>query len=266
MRKAALQLVVIGLLAACSEPPEAPGFDRIEANPLKHGERLAQVLGCAGCHGADLTGQDWSYPGFATMSTANLTLAAAGYSPEQLEAVIRTGRKPGGRELWSMPSHLFTGLSDADLKPLVAFLKAQPRRGQDYPEPIFHDEARQEMAAGIYKSSATEARELGGQPAPDAGPGHDQARYMVRATCAECHGIDLRGAEPFPGAPPRPDLRMVAGYSKADFMTLMTTGKAAGNRELPMMSGVARRRFAKLSAAERERIYAYLVALAKKDP
>ena len=59
---------------------------------------------------------------------------------------------------------------------------------------------------------------------------------------------------------------MVSAYSKADFMTLMITGKATGNRELPLMSSVARGRFAKLTPAEREAIYAYLVALAKKDP
>jgi cytochrome c553 len=266
MKLAGIQIFLVALLAACSQPAKFPGFDQVTADPIKHGGRLAQVLGCAGCHGADLSGQDWSSADFVTMHTANLTIAAARYSPDQLEAVIRTGRKPGGRELWDMPSHLFTGLSDHDMKPLVAYLKAQPKRGQAHPDPVFYDQARKEMAAGIYKSSAAEARELGAKPAPDAGPGHDQARYMVRATCAECHGVDLRGGVPFPDAPFRPDLRMVSAYSKADFMTLMITGKATGNRELPMMSGVARGRFARLTPAERDSIYAYLVALAKKDP
>lgn len=264
MRRILSAICVFTLLSGCSAKPI--GFDQTGKDAVEQGKRLVAVLGCAGCHGADLTGEDWSAPSFVTMRTANLTFAAARYSPEQLEGVIRGGRKPGGRELWDMPSHLFTRLSDHDMKPLVAYLKAQPKRGQSHPDPVFYDQARKEMAAGIYKSSAAEARELGAKSAPDVGPGHDQARYMVRATCAECHGVDLRGGVPFPGAPFRPDLRMVSAYSKADFITLMITGKATGNRELPMMSAVARGRFARLTPAERESIYAYLVALAKKDP
>lgn len=266
MRRTGLHLLLLGLLAGCGQSSAAPSFDQVGNTPQEHGERLAHVLGCTGCHGQDLTGKDWSSADFVRMSTANLTVAAADYTPAQFDTTIRTGRRPDGRELWDMPSHLFTNLRDRDMSALIAYLRAQPRCGEAHPVPIFYALARKEMAAGTYKSSATEAKEVGSRLAPDAGPGHDQARHIVRATCAECHGVELRGGVPFPGAPFRPDLRMVAAYSKGDFMTLMTTGKAAGNRELPMMSGVSRGRFAKLTASEREGIYAYLVALAKKEP
>lgn len=254
------------LVAACGAAPPQPGFDRTGKSGIEEGRRLATVLGCNGCHGADLTGQDWSAPGFITQTTANLTQTAARYTRKQMEEMIRTGKQPGGRELWDMPSHLFTRLSDHDMQTLLNFLYAQPRRGMRHPDPGFFADAKKEMAAGTYYSSAEGVRRNGQKPMPDAGPGHERARYIVRATCAECHGEDLRGGVPHPGAPPRPDLRMVAAYSAADFDRLMTTGKAVGNRELKLMSGVARGRYAHFTGEEREAVRLYLTALAKRDP
>lgn len=261
MARTRLTMVLAALLAGCASEPGGPSFDRTSDDELAQGKRLATVLGCAGCHGPDLTGKDWSSEGFVTMRTGNLTQAAARYSKQELEAVIRTGRRPGGRELWDMPSHLFTRLAKADMDPLLAYLRSQPPKGAIPADPVFEAQARKEMASGLYKSSAREAIELGEVQAPAAGTGHDLARYIVRTTCAECHGVDLRGGIPFPGAPFRPDLRVVSAYDKADFMRLLTTGKAAGNRELPMMSTAARNRYAHLTDAERAAIYAYLKAL-----
>jgi hypothetical protein len=51
---------------------------------------------------------------------------------------------------------------------------------------------------------------------------------------------------------------IVAGYDEAAFRTLMKTGKALGDRELPMMSGVARGRFANFTDDEVGDLYAFL--------
>jgi len=61
--------------------------------------------------------------------------------------------------------------------------------------------------------------------------------YLARTSCTECHGLNLRGGDQ------APDLRIAAGYSFDTFMELMWHGKALGNRELPLMSQVARGRF-----------------------
>ena len=122
-----------------SEPVAAIQFERASADPVRHGERLSLVLGCSGCHGADLKGEDWSEPGFGRLWTANLTRAAERYTEDQLEAVVRSGSKPDRTELWGMPSHLFTQLSDDDLAAVIAFLRSKPPAGDVHPPPLFED-------------------------------------------------------------------------------------------------------------------------------
>jgi mono/diheme cytochrome c family protein len=70
------------------------------------------------------------------------------------------------------------------------------------------------MAAGTIKSSRTQVNEEGkssrtqvneegsGWP-PDAGEQHAIWRYIARATCAECHGMNLQGGQPTPEATPQ---------------------------------------------------------------
>lgn len=254
-------LLTLAVLAACSRPAPQSPFDRLAADPIAHGERLAAVLGCKGCHGKDLTGQDWSAPDFVDMHTANLTVSAQQHSADDLKVMIAHGRRPGGRELWDMPSYLFTRVPDSDVEAIALYLKTLQPVGKAWPDPVFYDGARQEMAKGIYRSSAVEAKARSTNGGPDAGPAFERGRQIVRATCAECHRIELDGKQSYPGEPPRPNLRIVASYSEPDFLNFMITGKAAGNRELQMMSGVARGRFSKMSDAERRAVYAYLKRL-----
>jgi hypothetical protein len=47
----------------------------------------------------------------------------------------------------------------------------------------------------------------------------------------------------------------VVSYERADFVKLMRTGKAAGNRELPLMSATARARFRHFSDDELNAVY-----------
>jgi mono/diheme cytochrome c family protein len=254
------------VLTACGAATSSPRFEQLSNDPVKHGERVATVLGCTDCHGKDLTGADWSEPGFIVQHTANLSLTAAQNEPVALRTMIVSGRGTGGRELWGMPSFLFTRLTDADMDAVISFLRSAPPKGQRWPDPVMLEGARKEIAAGNFKTSSDEVREKGAQMPPDAGPENSLGAYIARATCAECHGIDLRGGIPFAGAAPRPDLRIVAAYDPEDFERLLVTGKAAGNRELGLMSAVARGRFAHLTRPERSALYAYFSAVAAKDP
>ena len=266
----AFLLVGLGLIAACgseraNDPApavEAAQFQRASADLVSHGERLARVLGCFGCHGADLTGEDWSEPGFGRLWTANLTRAVPRYSDAQLAAMIRSGARPDGSELWEMPSHLFTRLTAGDMTALIAFLRSRTPVGAVHPGPLFEDAARREVAAGTFKSSRAQVNEEGGRWPPDAGEQHRLGRYIVRATCAECHGMDLQGGQPHPDAVPRPDLRIVApAYDEAAFVRLLRNGKALGDRELSMMSGVARGRYRYFTDDELNAVRQYLLAV-----
>lgn len=258
-----LGLSLVLALAACEAAPKeaAISLTRVSDDPLVHGRRVADVLGCTGCHGADLTGRDWSEPGFGQLWTSNLSRVTTRYSDIELEQAIRGGMRPDGSELWGMPSHIFTHLSDSDMGAVIAFLRSVTPAGTDHPRPVFEAGARAEIASGLLKSAPAEVREQGETWPPDLGAEHGLGRYIARATCAECHGVDLRGGTPYPGASPRPDLRMVAAYEPEAFQRLLRTGVAAGDRELGLMSEVSRGRFSKLTDPEVEALYRYLAGI-----
>jgi len=264
-------VIAIICLPGCDRQPnagaEAPRiqFQRTSADPARHGERLAAVLGCTGCHGADLTGEDWSEPGFGRLWTANLTRIVPDHSDAALAEIIRSGRR-ADRDLWEMPSHLFTHLTGDDMEALIAFLRSRPPTGAAHPPPAFEEDARREIAAGTFRSSRAQVAELGELWPPDAGDNHALGRYIVRATCAECHGMDLRGGQPNPQAAPRPDLRMVAAYEPAQFRRLLREGIAVGDREVGLMSEVARGRYRHLTDAELAAVHLYLRRVAEIAP
>lgn len=265
-------LVAALALSACGphepSPPEAAqvNFARVSSDPIAHGERLSVVLGCSGCHGENLDGKDWSDPEFVIMWTSNLSRAMPTYSDAQLKKTITGGVRPDGSLLWDMPSHLFTKLAAEDMRALTQFLRSKPATGSLHARPQFKPAARKEMAAGLYKSSAAHVAEQGNQWPPDMGSEHALGRYIARATCAECHQMDLRGGVPYPGAPPRPDLRVAGSYDSGAFQRLMRTGIAAGDREVGLMSGVARSRYSKFTDAEIAAVHGYLVAVARQNP
>ena len=225
--------VLIGL-AACSKTPDAPSADPgpsrlalVSSEPVKHGERIAKVLGCTGCHGDDLAGKDWSEPDYGTLWTANLTSSGARWSDADLSQMIAAGKRPD-RALMEMPSALFARLHPAEVAALAAYLKSLDPVGPAHPEPVIRPLLAKEIAAGTYRDSA-----------------QDVADHVGKAPS---------------------DLRMVAAYSPEDFTRLMTMGKAAGNREVGLMSEAARRRYANFTPGERGAVYGYLAELARRDP
>ena len=267
MRLAFFIAVAVGI-AGCgggtpTPPKQAPtGFERLSPDAAGHGERVARLLGCVGCHGEDLTGEDWSEAIYGVLWTANLTQAVARYDEAQLIAAIEGGVRPDGSALWGMPSHLFTQLAPADRVALIAFLRSKAPAGEVHPLPSFTALARQEMASGLFKSSPAEVREQGRRWPPDAGAKHRLGRYIVRATCAGCHGMDLAGRQPGPGTTPRPALRIaMARYDDAAFARLIRTGAAVDGRYLGLMSEVARSRYSRMTDAEIRAVSAYLRAL-----
>ena len=239
-------------------------FDVVSRNPVENGERLSAVLGCIGCHTPDLTGEDWSDPDLGVLWTANLTQSAAAFTADELTAMIVEGRRPD-RALMDMPSYLFAKLHPDDLAALVAYLRTLPANGARHPDPVIGPKLAEDIASGKFKDSVQRVADLQDEAPPFLGPEHEFARFVLRATCAECHGMNLQGsAEQIPDAPPRPGLQVVGEYSAADFSTLMKTGKATGDRELNLMSAVARRRYSHFTDREIEAIYAYLGELARR--
>jgi hypothetical protein len=61
-----------------------------------------------------------------------------------------------------------------------------------------------------------------------------------------------------------PDLVVVGAYSQADFARLMKTGIAVGDRQLGLMTAVAKTRFSQLHDLEVQALYDFLTARARE--
>src|SRR3954471_4560916 len=274
MKPALLLLAALAGLGGCrearrAEAPAPPQFERAvdgatgRSALVAHGARLATVLGGNGCHGADLAGHVWSDdPREAILFTSNLTRALPGYSDAELERTIRFGARPDRSPLWEMPSQIFTHLSAPDMAALIAWLRTMPPAGQAHPRIVIGPQGRELIARGEIEPAPKMVRDnLRVWPARVDGR-HDWARYMIRATCAECHGLTLTGHHDDPAHSP-PDLVVAGGYSRAEFRHLMRTGEPTGGRRLGLMAQVARSRFAHFTDREVDAIYDYLKARAE---
>jgi mono/diheme cytochrome c family protein len=115
------------------------------------------------------------------------------------------------------------------------------------------------IVAGLYPSSVAEARAARAVPWPALGDSLALGRYVAQTACAECHGGTLAGGR---GPVAGPDLAITLGYDRAAFTRLMRTGRGIGDRDLGLMSSVARDRFALLTDAEVDALHEYLTARA----
>jgi len=75
---------------------------------------------------------------------------------------------------------------------------------------------------------------------------------LARSACGECHGANLAGGDE------APTLQIVKAYSFHDFEKLQRTGFALGNREVGLMSLMARNRFSLLTDQELTELYQFL--------
>src|SRR5205085_4866859 len=96
----ALALAACGRAQQPSAPQQAPAIRFAWAagqTQHQHGERLARVLGCRGCHRQDLQGQPWEEEANLAISfSSNLTRALPAYSDALLERAIRQGVRLDG--------------------------------------------------------------------------------------------------------------------------------------------------------------------------
>ena len=227
---------------------------------ITEGMRLARIRGCIGCHGDNLEGQLFiDETLIATVASPDLTRSVREFSDSELERIIRRGIRPDGRSVVVMPSGMFAPLRDEDLGKIIAYLRSVPAANGQQRGVRLGPLARVMFTAGEFKPAAVEAREAAaastffpGAEAPTA-----EGAYIARTVCTECHGMKLEGQ-----GQRAPDLRIAAGYTLDQFTQLMRTGKAPGNRELSLMSKVARSRFSNFTDEEVRALHAYLVARA----
>ena len=245
--------------------PAAFAFDGADATTrearLKHGERLAWILGCKGCHGSNMQGGNVTKddPGFGDMNAPNVTLKMAEYSDAELDQLLRHGKPKDGREFWFMPVESYQFLADADVAALTAYLRTLKPEGKQLPPIRIGEGLKQQSAAGILVSSAGMLKRYREQAPPDLGERHAYGRQLSRIVCAECHNSSLQGFEGF-----TPDLDIAGAYSATELETLLTTGKGKTKADLGLMSESARHRFARMTPHERSAVIAYVKARAER--
>jgi cytochrome c553 len=231
-----------------------------DSRSVIEGRRLSIVRGCSGdCHGMEIEGGVFiDNLLLARLVAPNLTAAVRKYSNADLARIIRSGVRPDGSSVIGMPSEMFSGLTDEDLGKILSYLRSVPPHPGPAPERRLGPIARVAFVAGKLRPAAELARQaaLLNSTYPQDGDSTAAGGYLARTSCTECHGLDLRGGDT------APDLRIAAGYSFEAFAGLMRRGRALGNRELPLMSRVARGRFSHFTDQELRVLYTYLIARA----
>lgn len=229
------------------------------AAAIARGDRLAHAFGCTDCHRPNLEGA--FIPDFGVWSL-NLTQLATTFSDQDFDRAVRHGLRPDGTSVAEyMPSDAFQYMSDADLADILGFIRAHAPHGAARAVPSYGLAQRYALLTGKGKTGQMWFSLQ--KPALDLGPKYERGRRIAMTACGECHTTSLEGASPpQPGLPP--NLSIVAAYDRGAFLHFMHTGKAAGNRELPMMSAVARVRIGHLSDPDLDALYDYLAARGRR--
>jgi Cytochrome c len=126
-----------------------------KADPIKSGEYLATIAGCAVCHSMTkkgprrandprvLAGSEgpFSDPGFGKVWAPNLTpdreTGLGRFYPEPIKQAIRTGVRLDGKRMappMSIMSPHYSGIAEDDLDTVVAYLKARKPARHQVPE------------------------------------------------------------------------------------------------------------------------------------
>ena len=279
MRLMGLLLTIVSL-SACHQSLDESEKPTVAATPLSfdgaqtsvpaamraHGERLSHLLGCRGCHTVTLQGHLFNddTPAIGKIYASNLTRVLPTMSDAQLEALLRTGRHPVRSDLWVMPSEVFQRLSAADMAALIAHLRTVEPAGAPTPPPSFTERGRADIASGKTKPVADYVAKYQVKLPPDLGPTQAFGRYLVGATCSECHGGDLTGIPDFEANLATPDLDIAGAYSEAELARLISTGQGKTPRDLGLMSEVGKTHFAYLTPHERSAIVGYIKARAAR--
>lgn len=237
-------------------PANAP-LGRLPAGNAEEGGRLARVLGCRGCHDADLGGRVFAdIPNVARLVAPNLTRLRADYDEDDFLRLMRAGAKQDGSLALVMPNKSHQRLTDQQLADLYAYLHSAPDSGRELPPTQLRPLGRLGIVLGEYdledlRADAPESAAV----LADRGEA-DRGRHLALVACGECHGLDLAGA-PGDGTPP---LVVAKAYSEAEFIRLMREGvtKAGTESASGLMSRVARSRFAHLTDAEVAALKAFL--------
>lgn len=231
---------------------------------LADAERQARLLGCLSCHGEGLRGRlMFDAPNVARIWAPNINELATRATDQQLARAIRQGIGHDGRDLFVMPSGLYSRLSDQEVAALIVWVRSLPRRGEATPGIEWGPIGRYALARGEIPSAHDKVELFRIRQPFDVGPATAQGRRLAGNVCGECHGPDLRGGQPDPGTV-APDLAIAGAYDREEFRVLLRTGASPSGRDLGMMREVTQTDTRYFTDAEIDLMYDYLQARAQR--
>lgn len=247
---------------------------------IVYGEHLANIRGCIGCHGPDLSGEiEFQDPTVGVIANANLTggqgSEVINYTPEDWDRSIRHGVGPDGKPLIIMPSQQHHVMSDEDLGALLAYIQSLPPVDNELPELELALVPRVMFLAGpmdFLVPAELIDHDAPRPPSPARGVSVEYGAYLA-GLCSLCHGPGFSGGY-IPGVPPAPDepppLNLtpsgeLAGWTFEDFLTAMRTGVTPNGRQLKEEWMPYETLFGDMTDEEWEAIWLYLQTLPPKE-
>lgn len=193
-RASAVRRGFVALLVLAAGLPAA----RADEAQLKRGEILFKAADCGSCHtdvkhnGKPLAGGRALATPFGTFISPNITPqpgdGIGDWSEAQFHDAMRRGVDDGGHYLYPVfPFDAFTGMSDADIADLYAYLRAQPPvAGPYYPHQLkfpFNHRILMFFWRLLYFREGPLA------PLPGRSAEWNRGRYLAEAVghCQECH-------------------------------------------------------------------------------
>ena len=259
----------------------AVAFPAIAETPLERGAYLVRgPAHCGACHtnaapGSPELGGGRRFAELAfTAIAANLTpdeTGVAAWSDAELVNGLRNGKRPRGSLIGPpMPIGAYRGISDADARAIVAYLRRL--------KPAANKTARSSYRVPLPDSYGPIVTSV---PAIDAGDPLAQGRYLAHsvAACMDCHsrpdgrgapdmanglgvgGMEIRGPE---GVMIAPNITPsgIGFYTDEQLTRVITTGERPDGSKLKGAMPVAY--YANMSAGDAAAIVAYLRTLPKK--
>ena len=142
------------------------------AAQLADGPHMLRVLGCQGCHGDKLEGQNFLNDAkLATVYAPNLTLLAAHSTDAQLDRAIRQGIGVDGRALIIMPSQSYQFLTDQESAALIAAIRKFAKTGAEQPHRSIGPVGRIGLISGKFYTAPQLAAQYRQRPLPDCPSG-----------------------------------------------------------------------------------------------
>lgn len=233
----ALGAIYLNAQRLLGQRPDNPvGEFSVQATPeqVERGRYLVTAIpGCISCHASNPTAvpplldgnQMHDIAAFGEFYAPNLTPGGRlkDYTDAELERAIREGIGHDGRALAIMPSENFRKMPDEDIAAIIAYLRTQP--SVDRVTPPLRPNLLGYVLIGTGMAAPSVQEPVANVSAPARTVSADYGNYLSQiGDCRACHGPQLDGKDRSTGAPPGPSLRVVKGWTEAEFINTLRSG------------------------------------------